>query len=49
MPVDGFKQIAETFQCSKDFMEKCNQNSVEKYFIQVDVQYIEKLRDLDND
>ena len=30
-------------------MKKCNQNSVEKYFIQVDFQYIEKLHDLDND
>ena len=30
-------------------MEKYNQNSVEKYFTQVDVQCIEKLHDLDND
>ena len=33
----------------KDFIENCNEDSDEGYFLEVDVQYPEKLRDLHHD
>ena len=33
----------------KDFIENCNEDSDEGYFLEIDVQYPEKLRDLHND
>ena len=34
---------------NKDFIEKCNEDSDEGYFFEVDVQYLERLHDLHND
>ena len=34
-----------TSQVNKDFIEKCNKDSDEKYFLEVDVQYPDKLHE----
>ena len=33
----------------KDFIKNCNEDSDEGYFLEINVQYPEKLRDLHND
>ena len=43
-----FKWVEETFQFSKDFIENNNEISDEWFFLEVDVQYFEKLHDLHN-
>ena len=42
--VDGFKQLENTFQFNKDFIKSYNEDSEGEYFIEVDVQYPEKLQ-----
>ena len=42
LPVNGFEQI-------KDFVKKHNEESNEGYFLEVDVQYLEKLDEFHND
>ena len=44
LPVDGFKQLENTFQFNKDFIKSYNEDSEGEYFIEVDVQYPEKLQ-----
>ena len=34
---------------NKDFIKNCNEESDEEYFLEFDVQYIEKLHELHND
>ena len=47
--VDSFKWVEETYQFSKDFIEKDNEDiSNERYFIEVYVRYPKKLYDLQN-
>ena len=45
----GFTWVENTPEFSKDFKEKYNEDSDKGYFIEVDVQYSEKLHDLLND
>ena len=48
LPVNNFDWI-DTSQFNEDFIKDCNEESDEGYFLQVDVQYLEKLHDLHND
>ena len=48
-PVKNFEQIENTAQFNEDFIKNYNEESDEKYFLEVDVQYLEKLHDLHND
>ena len=41
--------MKDTSQFIKDFIKKCNEESYEGYFLEVDVQYLKKLHELDND
>ena len=41
--------IKDTFQLNEDFIKVYNQESDEKYFLEVDVQYPEKIYELHND
>ena len=49
LPVDNIEWIKDTSQFKEDFIEKYNKVSNEGYFLEVDVQYFEKLHDLHND
>ena len=46
LPVNKFELIKDTFQFNKDFIKNYNKESDERYFLEVDVQYIEKLHEL---
>ena len=41
--VDGFKWVENTSQLSKDSIENQNEDSYKGYFLEVDVQYLEKI------
>ena len=49
IPVNNFEWIKDTFQFNEDFMKNYNEESDEGYFVEVDVQYLEKLHELHND
>ena len=49
LPVKNFEQNENTAQFNEGFIKNYNEESDEKYFLEVDVQYIEKLHDLHND
>ena len=49
LPVDGFKWVEKTSQFKKDHKESCNEDNDAGYFLEVDVQYPEKLHELHND
>ena len=49
VPIDGFKWNENTSQLNKDFMENYNENSDERYFLEVEVKYPKALHDLHND
>ena len=46
--VDPFKLVENTSQFIKDFLENYNENRDKGYFLEVDIQYCEKLHDLHN-
>ena len=48
-PVNNFEWIKDASQFNKDFIKNCNEESDEEYFLEFDVQYIEKLHELHND
>ena len=48
-PVDNFEWIEDTFQFNEDFIKNHNEESDEGYFLEVDVQYFEKLHYFHND
>ena len=48
-PENNFEWIEDTFQVYEDFIKNYNKESNEWYFPQVDVQYLEKLHQLQND
>ena len=48
-PVNNFELVKDTLQFNEDFIENYNEESDEGYFLQVDVQYLEKLHELNND
>ena len=49
LPVNKFELIGETSQFNEDFIKNYNEESDEGYFLDVDVQYPEKLHELHND
>ena len=49
LPVNNFEWIKETSQFNEDFIKNYNEESDEGYFLEVDVQYLEKLHELHND
>ena len=48
-PVKNFKWIKDTLQLNEDFIKSYNEEKDEKYFLEVDVKYCEKLHELPND
>ena len=48
IPVNNFGCFEDTFQFNEDFIKNYNEESDEGYFIEVDVQYPEKLHELYN-
>ena len=49
LPVNNFEWIKDTPQFNKDFMKIYNEESNEGYFLDIDVEYPEKLQELHND
>ena len=49
LPVNKFKWIEDTSQFDEDFIKSYNKESDKGYFLEVDVQYPEKLHKLHND
>ena len=49
LSLDGFNWVGNTSKYNKDFIENYNENNDEGYFLEMDVQYPEKLHDLHND
>ena len=49
LPVNYFEWIEDTSQFNKNFIRNYNEESGERYFFEVDVQYPEKLLELHND
>ena len=49
LPVNNFEWINDTYQFNEDFIKNYNEESDEGYFLEVDVQYLEKLHELHND
>ena len=48
-PVNSFEQIKDTSQFNEDFIKNHIEESDEVYFLEVDVQYLEKLHEFHND
>ena len=46
---NNFEWVKDTSQFNEDFKKKHNEESDKGYFLKVDVQYLEKLHDLQND
>ena len=49
LPVNNFEWIADTYKFHEDFIKNYNKESHQWHFLEVDVQYIQKLRELHND
>ena len=49
LPVNNFAWIKDTSRFNEDFIKNYNEQSDERYFLDVDVQYLEKLQELLND
>ena len=49
LPVNSFEWIEDTFKFNEDFIKGYNQENDERYFLEVDVHYLEKLHELLND
>ena len=47
--LNNFEWIKDTSQFNEDFIKNYNEESDEGYFLEVDVQYLEKLHELHND
>ena len=48
LPVNKFEWIKNTSQFNEDFIKNDHEESDERYFLEVDVQYPEKLHELHN-
>ena len=48
LPINHFEWIKDTFQFNEDLVKRSNEESNEGYFVEVDVQYPEKLHKLHN-
>ena len=49
IPVNNFEWIEDTFQFNEDFIINSNEESEEGFFVEYDVQHLEKLHELHND
>ena len=49
LPVNRFEWIKDTYQFNEDFIKIYNEESDEGYFLEVDVQYLNKINELHND
>ena len=49
LPVNNFEWIKENSQFNEDFKKTYNGKSGERYFLEVNVQYLEKSHELHND
>ena len=49
LPVNKFEWIEVTSQFNEDFRKNYNDECDKRYFLEVDVHYLEKLNDLHND
>ena len=49
LPVNNFELIEDTSQFNGDFIKNYNEKDDEGYFLELDVQYTEKLHELHND
>ena len=49
LPVNNFEWIKVTSQFNEDFIKTYNEESDDGYFLEVDVQYLEKLHELYDD
>ena len=49
LPENNFEWIEDTSQLNEDFIKSYNEESHEGYFLEVHVQYLEKLQELLND
>ena len=47
--VNNFEWIKDTSEFNEDFIKNYNEKSDEEYFVEADVKYLEKLRELHND
>ena len=47
--VNNFETIKDTFQFNEGFIKNYNEKSDEGYFLEIDIQYLEKLHELQND
>ena len=47
--VNNFEMIKDTFQFNEGFIKNYNEKSDEGYFLEIDIQYLEKLHELQND
>ena len=48
LPVKSFEWIEDTYQFNEHFMKNYNGESDKVYFVEVDIQYLEKLHELHN-
>ena len=49
LSVNNFEWIKDTSQFNEDFIKNCNEENDERYFVELDVQYLQKLHELHND
>ena len=49
LPVNNFEWIKDTSQLNEDFIKNYNEESDEGYFLEFDVQYLEKLHEFHNE
>ena len=49
LPVINFEWVKDYSQFNRDFIKNYNEESVEEYFLEVDVKYLEKLHEPQND
>ena len=49
LPVNNFESVKDTSGFNKDFIKKYKEESDKGYFLEFDVQYLEKFYDLHND
>ena len=47
--MNNFEWMKDTFQFNEDFIKSYNEGSDERYFLEIDVQYLKKLHKLQND
>ena len=49
LPLNNFEWIKDTSQLNEDFIKNYTEESDEGYFLEINVQYLEKLHELNND